>query len=154
MVDLKVGDRVYYSIYYDNGHFEDGPNTNQNIGRIETIEPFDDWYIISLENEKYVMVLYEFDDGRILKGEAIRNNTLPTDRKDVASAFITQSYMHYSRETVLFLKKTLANTPQYNTFWGSSQPNWEWAATLTHLKRFMKRLVGTDYEKMYPEDFI
>lgn len=154
-MDLKVGDRVYYSIYYDQGFFNDAPKTDQNIRRIETLEPFNDFYMATLEGIDYTMILSEVDNGKILKGEAIANFVEPTNREDVAKAFITNNYLNYSRETILYYRRTLSNTPELEKDWnGDLQPSWKYATTLASLKKFLKRLDGTNYEELYPEDFI
>jgi len=155
MVDLKVGDRVYYSIYYEGEYFGSAPSTDQNIRRIETIEPFDNYFMVTLENEKFTLVLSSYDSGGVLKGEALENKVTPTTNKDIAQAFITSNYLNYSRETVLYYKKTLSNTPQMELDWnGNLEPSWKYASTLATLKKFLKRLENTKYEELYPEDFI
>lgn len=157
MVDLKVGDRVYYSIHYESGeYFSEAPNTSQRITVIETIEPFDDCYIITLESIDYTMVLSLADGGKIMKGEALSNDAeKPEKKSDVAKAFITQNYLNYSRETVLYYKRLLERTPQYEKDWnGNMIPSWAYASTMASYKKFLRRLEGTGYEEMYPEDFI
>jgi len=154
-MDLKVGDRVYYSIYYEQGFFSEAPKTDQVIRRIETLEPFDTYYMATLEGVNYTKILSSTDSGRILKGEAITNEVEPKGKDDVAKAFITNNYLNYSRETVLYYNRTLSSTPQMEKDWnGNLQPSWKYATTLASLKKFLKRLEGTNYEEMYPEDFI
>lgn len=153
---MNEGDRVYYSIYYDGGYFGEAPKTDQQLGIIETITTFENYYVVTLENHNYTLVLYESDKGKIWKGQAISNDLEKKPTKDdVAKAFITKNYLNYSRETVLHYKKLLSHIPPTETDWhGEEVPNWEYVSTLAELKKFMKRLKDTDYFELYPEDLI
>jgi len=37
---------------------------------------------------------------------------------------------------------------------GDLCPSWKYTSTLASLQKFLKRLKDTDYEELYPEDFI
>ena len=156
MLEIKVGSRVYYSIYYEDKYFSEAPSMDQKISIIETMVPFDDYYVITLEAEKFTLVLMPMDNDNILKGEALENSAdEPKKKGDVAKAFVTLNYLNYSRETILYYKRILAITPRFDTDWnGDEYPNWRYTTTLASMQKLLKRLKSSRYRELYPEDFV
>ena len=152
---MKVGDKVYYSVYEKpKTFFGNSPKIDNIVGRIETISIEKDLTVLTLDNEPYVLAVEQSKDGKIYKGQAMK---LPIDsiKDDKIIAFVSTDYISYMRESVLYYKELLQILPKTEKDWfGNINIGWEYSLTLAALNKLLKTLEPTYYFNLYPEDLI
>jgi len=157
MADLKVGQRVYYNVYYEQGFWSGVPTNKQNIKKIETITEKENGYVITLDDLDFVFIVDKTGDNfdGIAMVSSYLNSDTPTSQ-NIARAFVTTDYVVYLHQVVKLLKLKINDATAKDLSYGTGfgMDNFYHYQAVADLQKFLRKIHQTNYQDLYPEDYI